>query len=105
MTKAQEQAHKLITKMNHKNKDKITEEFLYNAICYFEMESEDVVKLLSKMPKEKCDELATALADAREDVKEILKKSLESGDFSEIFHDKEIEDILFYQMTHGYEIG
>lgn len=105
MTKAQEQAHKLIRKVNHKNKDKISEEFLYNAICYFEMKPEDVVKLLSRMSKEKCDELAMAFDDARKYVNGILKKTLDDGDFSEAFHNKELEDILFYQVAHGHDIG
>ena len=103
MTKNQIKAHELYEKME--NKDGISEEFLYNAICYFEIPPEKVVEMLLQLPDENKEQLTKAFADVRSSVKEMLKKTLESHDFSAPFHNEEIEDIIFYQVAHGQPVS
>lgn len=103
MTKNEKIAHELYAKVM--DKDKISEELLYNAICYFENEREKVIDILGKMEFESCQTLEREFADARNSIREALKTTLTSGKFSAPFHDPNIEDILFYQMTHGYPVG
>lgn len=103
MTKNQKKARELYPQIE--DKSKVSEEFLYNAICCFEISPDDVVELLNDMPAEECAKLSAAFRDCREHVKKVSKATLESGDFSEPFHSPEIEDILFYQISNGKEIG
>ncbi len=102
MTKRQTKAHELYERITDKNK--VSEDFLYNAICYFDIDPENVVDLLNELPAENCTKLDRALADCREAVRKVRKETLESGSFSKGFHDPEIEDIIFYQFAHGEPI-
>lgn len=108
MTKAQEQAHKLMKTIKHDSRNKISEEFLYNAICYFEIEPEDVITLLSEMSKESCEKIATLFTNTRVQVKKILEKNLSEVDISDalvcgnkastvFFHDKD-----FFMRAFSY---
>ena len=103
MTKAMNKANELYHLID--NQEKVTLDFLYDAICYFEEAPEKVVEILNKLPDEESARLKEAFSETRETVKTILEKTLSSGAFGEAFHDPEVEDILFYQMAHGYEIG
>ncbi len=38
-------------------------------------------------------------------VRKMLSDVLSQGDFSEPFHNPEIEDTIFYQIAHGYPVG
>ncbi len=102
MTKNRSLAEKLYGGI--KDKKKISVDFLYNAICYFEMKPKKVVKMLNECPKDECSSLDKAFFDIRAEVKEMLAGILSKGEFSEPFHDPEVEDILFYQMAHGYPV-
>ena len=103
MTKNQKKAHELYK--NIEDKEKISEEILYNAICYFELPPENVAELLLKLSAKDCENLSNAFADTREFVRKTLCEILASHDFSAPFHDEEIEDIIFYQISHGIPVS
>ncbi len=87
------------------DKERVSEEFLYNAICYFHVSPEKVVEMLNELPPENADQLNKAFQDCREAVRKSINATLQTTNFSEAFHDPEIEDILFYQFAHGLPIG
>ena len=88
-----------------KDKENYSEDFLYNAICYFELEPEKVVDMLNAMPTQNGLKLCEAFQQCREETRRILQEVLAEHDFSEAFHRPEIEDILFYQVAHGLPIS
>jgi hypothetical protein len=102
MTKNQRKAKELYHGI--RDKEHISQEFLYDAICYFELEPEQVVELLNAMPVDAGVKLYEAFGTCRTEVRKNLQKALEEHDFSVPFQSPEIEDILFYQMAHGYPI-
>ena len=59
---------------------------------------------MTELPAENCEELSKALAETRHDVRNMLQEILASHDFSAPFHDKEVEDIIFYQIAHGIPV-
>lgn len=87
------------------NKELISETLLYNSICYFEIEPEEVIELLNSVPKAELRTLDRSFSDVRTRVRELLSNILSSHAFSEPFYDPEIEDIVFYQIAHGYPVG
>ena len=103
MTKALNKANELYHLID--NQEKVTLDFLYDAICYFETDPEEVVEILNKISEEESVRLKEAFSETRKTVKTILEETLSAGTFGEAFHDPEVEDILFYQMAHGYDIG
>lgn len=103
MTKNENIAHELYGKIE--NKELISEALLYNSICYFEIEPEGVVELLNNIPKAECRTLDRSFSDVRTQVRLLLSNILSSHEFSEPFSDPEIEDIVFYQIAHGYPVG
>ena len=103
MTKNEGIAHKLYEKIG--NKELISETLLYNSICYFEIEPEEVIELLNSVPKAELRTLDRSFSDVRTRVRELLSNILSSHAFSEPFYDPEIEDIVFYQIAHGYPVG
>lgn len=80
------------------------EDFLYNAICYFDISPEQVVTELNKLSPDIAKNLSDSFKACRESCRKCLSATLSSADFSDIFHDPEIEDILFYQIAHGLPI-
>lgn len=102
MTKKQQLAHDMYSKIT--DTEKISEDFLYNAICYFDISPEQVVTELNKLPTDIAKKLSDSFKECRESCRKCLSTTLSSADFSDIFHDPEIEDILFYQMAHGMPI-
>jgi len=102
MTKNQTKAHELYAKIL--DKTKVSENFLYNSICYFDLYPELVVEMLNELPAEECEKLDSAFQTCREQTKKVLDVTLETGNFSKIFHEPEVEDILFYQNAHGEPI-
>ena len=88
-----------------KDKENYSEDFLYNAICYFELEPEKVVDMLNAMPTQNGLKLCEAFKQCRVETRRILQEVLAEHDFSEVFHRPEIEDILFYQVAHGLPIS
>lgn len=102
MTKNQQIAHELYSSIT--DKEKTSEEFLYNAICYFDAAPNEIVPELEKLPPDIAKKLSDSFRECRKACRECLSATLSSADFSEAFRDPEIEDILFYQMAHGLPI-
>lgn len=103
MTKNQNKAKELYPCI--RDKENYSEAFLYDAICYFEMEPEKVVDMLNDLPTQVGMELCASFKQCREATRKILHETLVRYDFSEPFHNPEIEDIVFYQMAHGIPIS
>ena len=103
MTKNEELAHKLYEKVI--NKETVRIEFLWNAFCYFEVEPEEVISIINKLSDDDRKTLDIEFSTVRKQVRKALGDALSSYDFHEDFHNPEIEDILFYQVSHGYPIG
>ena len=103
MTKNQIKAKELYPGI--RDKENYTEDFLYNAICYFELPPEKVVEMLNDLPAEIGLELCDSFQKCRDATRKILQASLAEHDFSESFRSPEIEDILFYQMAHGLPVS
>lgn len=103
MTKNQMKAKELYPGI--KDKENFSEDFLYNAICYFDASPENVVEMLNHMPAENGLQLYKALKQCRDETQKILKSTFEEHDFSDIFKDPEIEDIVFYQIAHGIPVS
>lgn len=87
------------------DKENYSEDFLYNAICYFELPPEKVVDMLNDLPKEKGLKLCEHFQEFRDTTKKALQATLAEGGFSEFFHSPEMEDTLFYQIAHGLPVS
>lgn len=84
---------------------KVSVDLLYNAICYFDLEPEQVISMLNGLSEESCAELDSAFKQCRDYVRKMRENILEEGNFSEFFHSPEVEDILFYQIAHGISVS
>ena len=102
MTELQSLAYKMYDRV--KDKEAISREFLYNAICYFELSPESVVDLLNDLQEEQCKCLGKALAQAWEQTIKIHSDALSGEASMERFKDPEILEIIFYEISHGYPI-
>ena len=127
MTKKQRLAHEIYSKTN--DNDKITEDFLYNALCFFSDEiqvatdnvenetknggvsidgeifyTDKVMEKILTFTDEDIEKLTVNFNEIRGFTKNILTETLKSGLFSEAFHDTELEDIIFFQISHGQDI-
>lgn len=95
--------HDSLTK---KQKERISVEMLYNAICHFhDMEEQGIVEFLMNLSEEKYGNLEKSFRAIRQSVKEMMEEITESGSFDDIFKSGDIEDILFYQISNDLPIG
>lgn len=92
--------------LTKKQKEKISVEMLYNAICHFhDMGEREIVKFLMKLSEEEYSSLEKSFMTIRQSVKDMLEKITENGSFDDIFKSGDIEDILFYQVSNDLPIG
>ena len=103
MTKNQMKAKELYPGI--RDKENYSEDFLYNAICYFELEPEKVVDIINDLPVQVGQKWCDSFRKCRDATHEMLQTCLAEHDFSEPFHSPEIEEILFYQMAHGLPVS
>ena len=87
-------------------KERISVEMLYNAICHFhDMGEQEIVKFLMGLSEEDCSSLEKSFRTIRQSVKEMMKEITENGSFDNIFQSGDVEDILFYQVSNDLPIG
>lgn len=91
--------------LTKKQKEKISVEMLYNAICHFhDMGEQEIVKFLMALPKEEYSCLEKSFRTIRQSVKEMMEEVTEGSSFDDIFKSGDIEDILFYQVSNNLPI-
>lgn len=92
--------------LTKKQKERISVEMLYNAICHFhDMGEWEIVEFLMGLPEEEYSSLEKNFRTIRQSVKEMMEEIIESGSFDDIFKSGDIEDILFYQISNDLPIG
>lgn len=74
------------------DKEKVSEEFLRNAICFYEEKPERVVNFLNELPKENCERLEGAFTRIRERARQYCLDAKLS---------KKKEDEIFTKITKG----
>ena len=68
------------------DKEKVSEEFLRNALCFYEQPPERTVNFLNELPAESCQRLDVAMAKMRERAQQhILENKLSKKKEDEIF--------------------
>ena len=87
-------------------KAKISLELLYNAICYYHGDAEEIVQKLLRMAQPALSKLGKSLADMRRHVKKLHKATLAAMPASArlTFGSPEIEDIIFFRIANGLGI-
>ena len=87
-------------------KAKISLELLYNAICYYHGDAEEIVQKLLRMDQPALSKLGKSLADMRRHVKKLHKATLAAMPASArlTFGSPEIEDIIFFRIANGLGI-
>ena len=96
----------LYDSLTKKQKEKISVEMLYNAICHFhDMEEREIVEFLMNLQEEEYDRLEKSFRAIRQSVKDMVKEITGNGSFDDIFKSGDTEDILFYQVSNGLPIS
>ena len=92
--------------MTEDEKAKISLELLYNAICYYHGDAEEIVQKLLRMDQPALSKLGKSLADMRRHVKKLHKATLAAMPASArlTFGSPEIEDIIFFRIANGLGI-
>ena len=92
--------------LTKKQKERISVEMLYNAICHFhDVGEQEIVKFLMELPEEEYSSLEKSFRTIRRFVKEMMEKVTEGSSFDDIFKSGDIEDILFYQVSNDIPIA
>lgn len=91
--------------LTKKQKERISVEMLYNAICHFhDMGEQEIVKFLMELPEEEYSSLEKSFRTIRRSVKEMVEEIKGGSFFDDIFKSGDIEDILFYQVSNDLPI-
>ena len=106
MTECYRYAVDTYEQMTDAEKAKISLELLYNAICYYHGDAEEILQKLLRMDQATRIKFAATLAETRQNVKQMHKATLAAMPASgrSIFASPEVEDIIFYQVSNGLEI-
>lgn len=106
MTECYRYAVDTYEQMTDAEKAKISLELLYNAICYYHGDAEEIVQKLLRMDQPALSKLEKSLADMRRHVKKLHQATLAAMPASgrSIFASPEVEDIIFYRLSNGLEI-
>ena len=106
MTECYRYAVDTYEQMTDAEKAKISLELLYNAICYYHGDAEEIVQKLLRMDQPALSKLGKSLADMRRHVKKLHKATLAAMPASArlTFGSPEIEDIIFFRIANGLEI-
>lgn len=106
MTECYRYAVDTYERMDNDAKAKISLELLYNAICYYHGEAEEIVQKLLRMDQATLSKFGATLAKTRQKVKQMHKATLAAMPASArlTFGSPEIEDIIFFRIANGLEI-
>lgn len=97
---------KFYDSLGEKQKERISVEMLYNAICHFHnMGEQEIVEFLMELPEDEYSSLEKNFRTIRQLVKEMQEEITGSGSFDDIFKSGDVEDILFYQVSNDLPIG
>lgn len=99
MTKRQEMAQILYDRIN--DHDVITEEFFYNALCFFNISPDIVIDALNDCDPRVAKEMARGLADYRNMAQKLIRDAQKRGDWPDSLPDQELEDALLYWIVHA----
>lgn len=92
-------------KLSDTQKEVISLEFLYNAMCFYHLDWEKVVDIIMKFTPESRATLESSLCTIRLQAQDLISSL--KADNSQIpveFIDKDAEDIYVYQIANGLEI-
>lgn len=105
MTKNRKSAEQMYIGIH--DKEHISEDFLYNSICFFGISPEKVVDALNDMPWEVCIDLSNYFHIMREATKKIMDHALKTDESLAEMYTPEIEDVLYHELFRfpymGYE--
>lgn len=106
MTECYRYAVDTYQQMTDEAKEKISLNLLYNAICYYHGDAEEIVQKLLRMDQPALSKLEKSLADMRRHVKKLHQATLAAMPASgrSIFASPEVEDIIFHRVSNGLEI-
>ncbi len=107
MTECYRYAMDTYEQMTDEAKSKISLELLYNAICYYHGDAEEIVQKLLHMDQPALAKLEKSLADMRRRVKKLHHATLHAMPASArlTFGSPEIEDIIYYRISNGLPIA
>lgn len=92
--------------LTDKQKERISVEMLYNTICHFHsMGEQEIVGFLMGLPEEEFSSLEKNFRTIRKSVREMQKEITGNGFFDDRFKSRDIEDILFYQVSNDLPIS
>ncbi|EDM98107.1 hypothetical protein BACCAP_03986 [Pseudoflavonifractor capillosus ATCC 29799] len=106
MTECYRYAVDTYAQMTEDEKAKISLELLYNAICYYHGEAEEIVQELLRMDQETLSKFEASLAATRQQVKKMHQAALAamSALRQSVFASGDVEDILFYRIANNLPI-
>lgn len=99
MTKCQEMAQSLYDRIN--DHDVVTEEFFYNALCFFGISPDIVVDALNDCDPQVAKEMAKGLAEYRNLAQTMIRNAQKRGDWPDLLLDQELEDALLYWIVRA----
>lgn len=96
----------LYDSLTDKQKERISVEMLYNTICHFHnIGEQEIVDFLMELPEEEFCSLEKNFRTIRRSVREMQEEITRSDFFDDRFKSRDIEDILFYQVSNDLPIG
>ena len=107
MTECYRYAVDTYEQMTDAEKAKISLELLYNAICYYHGDAEEIVQKLLHMDQMTLNQFADSLAATRQHVSQMHQAALAAMPAlsQSAFASRDIEDILFYRFANGLPIA
>ena len=107
MTECYRYAVDTYEQMADAEKAKISLELLYNAICYYHGDAEEIVQKLLHMDQMTLNQFADSLAATRQHVSQMHQAALAAMPAlsQSAFASRDIEDILFYRIANGLPIA
>ena len=106
MTECYRYAVDTYEQMTDEAKSKISLELLYNAICYYHGEADEIAQELLRMDQATLSKFEASLATTRQQVKKMHQAALAamSALRQSAFASGDVEDILFYRIANGLPI-
>lgn len=106
MTECYRYALDTYEQMTDAEKAKISLELLYNAICYYHGEAEEIVQKLLQMDQMTLNQFADSLAATRQHVSQMHQAALAAMPSlrQSAFASGDVEDILFFRIANGLPI-
>lgn len=92
--------------MTYEAKGKISLDLLYNAICYYHGDADEIVQKLLDMNQATLSEFGASLAATRQRVKQMHQAALAAMPAlgQSAFANGDVEDILFYRIANDLPI-